>query len=62
MIHLHDRKAVAAGLLQKLQHALAGFPLLFLGFRHFSEEGELPIAILEIVIAALVLGTFVRQA
>jgi hypothetical protein len=62
VIHLHDRKAVAVGLVLKLEHALAGFPMLFLGIRHFSEEGELPIAVLEIVIAALVLGTFARHA
>jgi len=62
VILLHDRRVVAAGLVQKLQHALAGFPLLLLGIRHFSEEGELPLAILEIVVAALVLGTFARQA
>jgi len=61
IVHLHDRRVVAAGLVQKLQHALAGFPLLFVGVRHLGEEGELPIAILEIVIAVLVLGTFARQ-
>jgi hypothetical protein len=61
VIQLHDRRAVVAGLVQKLQHALAGFPLMFVGIRHLSEEGELPVAILEIVIAGLVLGTFARQ-
>jgi hypothetical protein len=61
VIQLHDRKVVVAGLVQKLQHALAGFPLLLLGVRHLSEEGEMPIAILEIVIAGLVLATFARQ-
>jgi hypothetical protein len=40
---------------------VAGFPLLMIGIKHLSEEGERPIAILEIVIAALVLGTFARQ-
>ncbi len=61
MIHLHDRKAEAVGLVQKLQHALAGFPLLYIGMQHLSEEGEMPVAMLEIVIAVLVLGTFARQ-
>jgi hypothetical protein len=46
---------------QKLQHAVAGFPLLFLGIQHLGEEGELPVAMLEIVIAVLVLGTFARE-
>jgi hypothetical protein len=61
IIHLQNRRVQAAGLLQKLQHALAGFPLLMLGIKRFSEEGEMPIAILEIGIAALVLGTFARE-
>jgi len=61
IVHLHDRRVVAMGLLQKLQHALAGFPLLIVGLRNLSEEGEILIAILEIVIAILVLATFARQ-
>ena len=61
VVHLHDRRVVAAGLVQKLQHAIAGFPLLFLGIQHLGEEGELPVAILEIAIAVLVLATFARE-
>jgi hypothetical protein len=61
IVHLHDRRFVAMGLLQKLQHAVAGFPLLMIGIHNLSEEGEILIAILEIAIAVLVLATFARQ-
>jgi hypothetical protein len=57
IIHLHDRRVQAADLVSKLQHASAGFPLLLVGLGKLGEEAERPIAILEITIAALVLGT-----
>jgi hypothetical protein len=61
IIHLHDRRVVAADLVSKLQHATAGFPLLLVGVSHFTDEAERPVAILEIVIAVLVLITFARE-
>jgi hypothetical protein len=61
VIHLHDRRVQAAGLVQKLQHALAGFPLLIVGFQKVTSGEEVPIAMLELAIAILVLGTFARQ-
>jgi hypothetical protein len=56
VIHLHDKRRELAQWPQKLQHAVAGFPLLFTGLRNLSEESERLIAVLEIVIAVLVLG------
>lgn len=61
IIHLHDRRVQLADLVSKLQHASAGFPLLLVGLGKLGEEAERPIAILEITIAALVLGTFARE-
>jgi hypothetical protein len=61
VIHLHDRRVQAAGLVQKLQHAIAGFPLLMVGFRRLTAGEEPPLALLEVAIAAMVLGTFARQ-
>jgi hypothetical protein len=61
VIHLHDRRFVAADLITKLQHASAGFPLLFVGLHNLAEEAERPLAFLEITIAVLVLSTFARE-
>jgi hypothetical protein len=61
IIHLHDRRVVAADLLSKFQHAWAGFPLLYVGLSKLADEAERPITILEITIAVLVLVTFARE-
>jgi hypothetical protein len=56
LIHLHDKRRELAQWPQKLQHAIAGFPLLFTGLRNLSDEAERTVAIAEIAIAILVLG------
>jgi hypothetical protein len=61
VIHLHDKRRELAQWPQKLQHAIAGFPLLFTGLQNLSEEAERLVAILEIVLAILVLGALVVE-
>jgi hypothetical protein len=62
IIHLQDHRVQMQELVLKLQHAAAGFPLLVVGLGKLGDDAERPIAILEITIAALVLGTFARDA
>lgn len=61
VIHLHDKRRELAQWPQKVQHAVAGFPLLFTGVQNLAEEAERPVAILEIVIAVLVLGALAAE-
>jgi len=61
VIYLKDKRREMALWASKAQHAVAGFPLLFAGIHHLSDEAERPLALLEIAIAGLVLGTLVFE-
>jgi hypothetical protein len=61
IVYLDDKRRDFAQIVTKIQHATAGIPLLLLGLEKLSHGDELAIAIAEIVIAILVLGTFVLE-
>jgi len=58
-IYLDDKRRVVADLLNKLQHAIAGGPILMIGMGKLAEGGEWPMALVEIAVA---LGVFVTFA
>jgi hypothetical protein len=61
-IYLDDRRRRAAGWISKIQHVIAGIPLLIVGIEKFAADAaERPIATLEIAIALAVLVAFVRE-
>ena len=61
IVYLDDKRRPFADLVSKIQHACAGIPLLIVGIQKLREGVELPIAILEIAIAAAVLVTFALE-
>jgi hypothetical protein len=61
VIQLHDKRRMVAGWLSKLQHAIAGVPLLLSALPKLSDEGERPMALLELAIALAVLASFVKE-
>src|SRR5262249_27483411 len=56
-----DKRRETAQLIPKLQHAFGGIPLLTTAIAHLSEGIDLPIAGLELAIAVIVLGTFLKD-
>lgn len=57
-VYLEDKRADFAGLAGKIQHLCGGFPLLAFGVEKLRAGEEIPIALLEIAIAAIVLIAF----
>ena len=57
-IYLDHKRRDIAGVVSKLQHAVAGFPLFTIALGKLREGHELPLAGLEMAIAVVVLGTF----
>jgi hypothetical protein len=60
-VYLDDKRRQFAQIVTKIQHAVAGVPLLLIGLEKLSSGEDLPIAAAEVGIAALVLGTFVVE-
>jgi len=60
-IYLDDKRRETAQLVPKIQHAFGGIPLLMTAIAHLREGIDLPIAGLELAIAVVVLGTFVKD-
>jgi hypothetical protein len=60
-IYFEDKRTERAQLGTKVQHALAGVPLLWSGIQNFREGWEVPIALLEIGIAVVVLAAFIKE-
>ena len=60
-IYLDDKRRETAEIIPKLQHAFAGLPLLMTAVDHLREGVDLPVASLELIIAVVVLGTFVKD-
>ena len=58
IVYIDDKRRQFAQIVTKIQHAVAGFPLLGIAIHNLSEGHEIPIAVVEAVIAVLVLGTF----
>jgi hypothetical protein len=58
IVYLDDKRRPMAQMMGKIQHAVAGFPLFTIGMHKLQEGEELPIAIAEMAIGALVLGAF----
>jgi hypothetical protein len=61
IVYLDDKRRPLAQMTSKIQHAVAGFPLLMLGLHKLQEGEELPVGILEVAIGAIVLGTFIME-
>lgn len=61
VIYLHDKRRTVAGVVSKLQHAIAGVPLLLSGLYLLADASERPMALLEIALALAVLTTFVKE-
>ena len=57
-VYLDKKRTQRAEIAGKVQHLIAGFPLLFLGIDKLREGAEIPMATLEVMIAAIVLITF----
>src|SRR5262245_49914069 len=60
-IYLNDKRREVRQIVPKLQHAIAGVPLLFTAVEHLREGADRPIAVLELAIAIVVLGTFIQD-
>jgi len=61
-IYLDDRRRQAADWIQKLQHLLAGVPLLIVGVSKLAEGSEIAMAMLEVAITLGVFATFAKEA
>jgi hypothetical protein len=61
VIYLQDKRRQAAAWLQKIQHLIGGVPLLLSGVQNFADDAERPMAVVEIVIALLVLTAFIKE-
>jgi hypothetical protein len=61
IVYLDDKRRQRAQIVSKIQHAVAGVPLLMIGMEKLSSGEELPIAIAEVALAAIVLATFVLE-
>lgn len=61
IVYLDDKRRELAQTIGKLQHAIAGIPLLMVGLGKLSKNEDLPIAAAEIALAAIVLATFIRE-
>src|SRR5262249_36210214 len=56
-----DRRKDMAEMLPKLQHLLGGLPLLMTGLENLQDGGERMLALFEIVLASVLLVTFVKE-
>ena len=61
IVYLDDKRRPLVDLAAKLQHAVAGVPLLFIGVEKLVEGVELPVALVETGIALAVLLTFALE-
>lgn len=61
IVYLDDKRRQFAQMVGKIQHAVAGFPLLAIGIDKLSKGEELPVAAAEVGIAIVVLGTFLVE-
>ncbi len=57
-VYLERKRTDVADLAGKLQHVIGGFPLLLLGIGKLREGEEIPMALIEVAVAAVVLFTF----
>jgi hypothetical protein len=63
IIYLEDKRRDALELVPKVQHLMAGVPLMWTGLHNLTagEAAERPMAILEIAVAAIVFFTFLKD-
>ena len=63
IIYLEDKRRELAQMVPKIQHMIAGVPLFFVGLSKLGgDAAEIPMAIVEILVAVGVLATFAWEA